>query len=192
MSRLGSMPAPPAPPPRPPTPAPRWSPAGPADEAARCCSPADCNHRAMTASLESPMSAACADAPPAPAAAAADPAPPPARRCDLRCGANLAAGCGGIGSRESRGGAAIRRGRVPDLRGVGKCGAADLRANWGKLAGYLAALLRFFISFTLRSFFSRSRWGRESVKKEREEVAGKWSFVQFKKRRFFPFGKQKK
>jgi hypothetical protein len=102
MSKLGSMPPPAAPP----SPAmlPRWSPpaapegAAPED-AARCCSPADCSHRAVAASLESPI-AACDG--PGGCAAAAKPAPPPARRCDLRCGANLAAWV--ARSREYRGG----------------------------------------------------------------------------------------
>ncbi|GJN05287.1 hypothetical protein PR202_ga22905 [Eleusine coracana subsp. coracana] len=51
------------------------------EEAARCCSPADCSHRAMTASPESP--AAWEEA----AAAAAAPPPPPPPRWDRFCGA---------------------------------------------------------------------------------------------------------
>ncbi|KAG8084742.1 hypothetical protein GUJ93_ZPchr0010g7341 [Zizania palustris] len=96
MSRLGSMLPPPAPP-RAPTPPPRWSPPPPpppAEEAARCCSPADCSQRAITASPESAIPSCCPDgAPPGVCPAAEAPAPPPpARRCDLRWGANLAAG----------------------------------------------------------------------------------------------------
>ncbi|KAG8084740.1 hypothetical protein GUJ93_ZPchr0010g10187 [Zizania palustris] len=91
MSRLGSMLPPPAPPRAPP----RWStPPPPAEEAARCCSPADCSQRAITASPESAIPSCCPEgAPPGACPAAAAPAPPPpARRCDLRWGANLAAG----------------------------------------------------------------------------------------------------
>jgi hypothetical protein len=123
MSKLGSMPPPAAPP----SPAmlPRWSPpaapegAAPED-AARCCSPADCSHRAMNASLESPI-AACDGS--GGCAAAAEPAPPPARRCDLRCGANLAAWV--ARSRESRGGAGGggSGGGGSQIYGARECGA---------------------------------------------------------------------
>ena len=82
MRRLGRMPPP------------RGSPAipipgpGPVEEedTARCCSPADCSHRAITASPESPA----ADDAAAAVAAAAPPPPPP--RCDRFCGASSASG----------------------------------------------------------------------------------------------------
>jgi len=73
--RLGRRPPPPPTPLRPP---PRMSPTPTppaAEDAARCCRPADCSQRAMTASPESP---AAADE----AAAAAEVAPPPPPRWD--------------------------------------------------------------------------------------------------------------
>ena len=101
MRRLGRRP--PAPPPArlPPRRSPAPTPPA-AEDAARCCSPADCSHRAMTASPESPAAADEA------AAAAEAPPPPPPPRWDRFWGAKLASGAGIA----RRGGGGIWR---PDL-----------------------------------------------------------------------------